>query len=168
MSAVLLLISNVRLSIPTPCMYGVRSTSAVGCSPLKSNGQGGSNVTVVAVLLRTFRYTRIERNESGKPPRFCAQTGNGFGAIAIGAPTTNLVVLATVIVLLPLVAPDVMEIQFAGSSSGGGHVASPAVKIGLLFGPNKVVRPIPAPRRVMPWLFCIWSSVSKRKVPSGI
>src|SRR3954463_253689 len=148
MSAVLLLISNVRLSIPTPCMYGVRSTSAVGCSALKSNGQGGSNVTVVAVLLRTFKYTRIERSVSPKPARLCAQTGNGLGAIAIGAPTTNFVESPTVMVLLPLIAPEVMAIQFVGSSSGGGHGASPAVKIGLLLGPNNVVRPIPAPRRV--------------------
>ena len=47
-------------------------------------------------------------------------------------------------------------------------MGSPAVKIGLLFGPNNVVRPIPAPRSVrLGVLLPTWTGVSTLKTPFG-
>src|SRR5262249_23030472 len=169
MFAVLLDMSKVRLSIPTPCTKAVLSTSATGLIPLKSNGNGGSKVTVVEVLLRILKYTLMERHVSGKPPKLCAQLGRTFGAIASGAPITKAVVLATVMVLLPFVAPEMTGTQLRSFLSRGGHVVSPTVKVGLLLGDNKILLPIPAPRSVrLLLLLPRWTAVPTRNLPSGM
>src|SRR5262249_51721276 len=148
MFAVLLDMSKVRLSIPTPCTKAVLSTSATGLIPLKSNGHGGSKVTVVEVLLRILKYTLMKRHVFGKPPKLCAQLRRTFGATTSGAPLTKTFVLATARVLLPFIALVLLGTQLLEDCSGGGHVVSPTVKIGLLLAENKIVRPIPAPRSV--------------------
>ena len=101
--------------------------------------------------------------------RLCAQVGKTFGPTASGAPTTKTVVSATVIVLLPLVAPELMETQLPGRLSEGGHVDLPIENIDLLWAENKIVRSIPAPRRLrLLLLLGILICTATRNLPSGM
>jgi hypothetical protein len=122
--------SIVRSSIPIPWInvYGLPAkTVAFGFNPVKSNGHGGSNVTVVDVLLVILNVILRLRTESVLPPRLCDHIGIGKAAILIGMPTVNGEASATVIVLLPLVAPAIIGTV----GTGGGHCALPKRNMAL-------------------------------------
>ena len=93
---------------------------AIGFIPLKSNGHGGSNLIVVAVLLRTLNMPPMFLSVSGNPPKLCAHVGVA-GLILKSMSGAKADVSETVITLLPLVAPAVM----AGPVEGGGHGITP-------------------------------------------
>src|SRR5215472_14479282 len=95
--------------------------SATGFIPLKSNGNGGSKVIVVAVLLRTLNTPPIVLNVSGNPPKLCAQVGSWFGPIVNSILRAKSEVFDSVMTLLPFVAPAVIGSQFVG----GGHGPMP-------------------------------------------
>ena len=94
--------------------------TAIGFIPLKSNGHGGSKVIVVAVLLRTLNTPPMFLIVSGKPPKLCAHVGVA-GRIEKSLFTAKFDVLETVMALLPLVAPAVID----GPLSGGGQGDKP-------------------------------------------
>src|SRR5215475_10958050 len=115
--------------------------SATGFIPLKSNGHGGSKVIVVAVLLRTLKKPPMFLIVSGKPPRLCAHVGVS-GLILKSMSGAKSDVLETAMVLLPLVAPAVMD----GPLSGGGQGDKPRLEIGVtLVVTRRIVCPCPAP-----------------------
>jgi len=122
-------------------------------------------VTVVDVLLIILNVIRRLRVESENPPRLCDHIGIGEAAILIGMPTVKDEASATVIVLLPLVAPEVIGTV----GIGGGHCALPKRNAadGLLYT-LKIVIPWPAPLSVT--LFAdqpVKTRLLSRNMPAG-
>ena len=103
-------------------------------------------MTVVDVLLIILNVIRRLRTESASPPRLCDHIGIGEAAMLISMPTVKNEASATVIVLLPLVAPEVIGMV----GTGGGHSELPKRNIDdWLPYPLKMVRLGPAPLSVM-------------------